>query len=119
MDSCKHVCQEILAIMNCYREQEASDYGVSTPGGLEHMGDVWRLFRKWEGLLLQPAEPPVDREQVRREARQRALEDVGETFSNGRAYAYRYILDELKKLEQEGLEPSAEPRRLADSGGEE
>lgn len=44
------VCDEILAIMQVYHEQEAAD-GVDTPGGLEHMGDVWRLLGKWEQML--------------------------------------------------------------------
>ena len=45
------VCDEIMKIMNTYHRQEATDDGVGTPGGLEHMGDVWRLFMKWENLL--------------------------------------------------------------------
>jgi hypothetical protein len=45
------VCAEILEIMATYHEQEASPSGVDTPGGLEHMGDVWRLFAKWEKML--------------------------------------------------------------------
>jgi len=45
------VCNEIIEIMATYREQEKSSWGVDTPGGLEHMGDVWRLFMKWESLL--------------------------------------------------------------------
>jgi hypothetical protein len=45
------VCAEILAIMKTYHEQEKSAFGVDTPGGLEHMGDVWKLFSKWEGML--------------------------------------------------------------------
>lgn len=45
------VCGEIQDIMRVYREQEASHDGVGTPGGLEHMGDVWRLLRKWDTLL--------------------------------------------------------------------
>jgi hypothetical protein len=45
------VCDEIIYIMDVYHEQEESARGVDTPGGLEHMGDVWRLFRKWEKLL--------------------------------------------------------------------
>jgi hypothetical protein len=44
------VCNEILEIMQTYTEQEKSGY-VDTPGGLEHMGDVWTLFRKWEKEL--------------------------------------------------------------------
>jgi hypothetical protein len=49
------VCAEILDIMRTYHEQEKSAYGVDTPGGLEHMGDVWRLFGKWEKMLLEEA----------------------------------------------------------------
>lgn len=44
------VCDEIMEIMETYREQEAAG-GVDTPGGLEHMGDVWRLLKKWDALL--------------------------------------------------------------------
>lgn len=45
------ICHEILDIMAVYHAQEASRNGVGTPGGLEHMGDVWRLFGKWEDML--------------------------------------------------------------------
>lgn len=45
------VCEEILEIMKTYREQERSPHGVDTPGGLQHMGDVWALFEKWERML--------------------------------------------------------------------
>lgn len=45
------VCAEILEIMEEYSQQEASPSGVATPGGLEHMGDVWRLFEKWKATL--------------------------------------------------------------------
>lgn len=47
-----NVCEEILRIMETYHEQDKSPYGVDTPGGLEHMGDVWRLFSKWEARLI-------------------------------------------------------------------
>ena len=47
----KGVCSEIQSIMIVYREQEAGEYGVGTPGGLEHMGDVWRLLAKWDERL--------------------------------------------------------------------
>ena len=44
------VGNEILRIMATYHEQE--DWGgVDTPGGLEHISDVWRLLGKWEKLL--------------------------------------------------------------------
>lgn len=45
------ICAEILDIMETYREQEASPRGVGTPGGLEHMGDVWRLLAGWGQCL--------------------------------------------------------------------
>lgn len=46
----RQVCSEILDIMKTYHEQDARGY-VDTPGGLEHMGDVWRLFQKWKDAL--------------------------------------------------------------------
>jgi len=52
----KSVCDEIQRIAQTYREQEASRDGVSTPGGLEHMGDVWKLLLRWDARLSQPAE---------------------------------------------------------------
>ncbi len=45
------VCSEIKQIMGTYREQDARPQGIGTPGGLEHMGDVWRLLRKWDDRL--------------------------------------------------------------------
>lgn len=47
----QQVCAEILSIMDTYHEQKKSKYGVGTPGGLEHMGDVWSLFMRWEEKL--------------------------------------------------------------------
>lgn len=45
------VCDEILDIMKVYHEQDDAG-SVDTPGGLEHMGDVWSLFIRWERALL-------------------------------------------------------------------
>ena len=45
------VCKEIMEIMREYAKQSSSPYGVDTPGGLEHMGDVWRLLSKWDRWL--------------------------------------------------------------------
>ena len=47
----EQVCREILQIMDTYHEQDASPRGIGTPGGLEHMGDVWRLLSRWERKL--------------------------------------------------------------------
>lgn len=47
------IYREIIEIVKDYREQSASAYGVDTPGGLEHMGDVWRLLCKWEPIAQQ------------------------------------------------------------------
>lgn len=46
------VCSEILEIMRVYDEQLAKHGYVDTPGGLEHMGDVWRLLERWRDTLL-------------------------------------------------------------------
>ncbi len=46
----EQICNEILDIMKTYHEQEESG-SIDTPGGLEHMGDVWRLLCDWEGRL--------------------------------------------------------------------
>jgi hypothetical protein len=48
----KKVAAEIRDIMHTYRKQEASASGVDTPGGLEHMGDVWALLKKWDRDLF-------------------------------------------------------------------
>lgn len=48
------VCREMLQIMDTYHEQERSGH-VGTPGGLEHMGDVWRLLERWERELRKAA----------------------------------------------------------------
>lgn len=45
------VCRDIQIIMATYREQMASDRGLGTPGGLEHMGDVWQQLAEWDALL--------------------------------------------------------------------
>jgi hypothetical protein len=44
------VCNEIMEIMAEYRIQER-EARVDTPGGLEHMGDVWRLLNRWDREL--------------------------------------------------------------------
>ena len=44
------VCAEIINIMKEFDRQEAAG-GVDTPGGLEHMGDVWRLLDTWRKML--------------------------------------------------------------------
>lgn len=48
------VCKEIIEIMSVYHDQMNTPWGVGTPGGLEHMGDVWALLSKWEHLLKEP-----------------------------------------------------------------
>ncbi len=51
MSNVQHqVCDEILSIMATYHEQDDAG-SIGTPGGLEHMGDVWRLLGKWEEML--------------------------------------------------------------------
>lgn len=49
-EAMRSVCEEIQSIMKEYRKQ--SDAGcVDTPGGLEHMGDVWGLLHSWDEEL--------------------------------------------------------------------
>jgi len=49
------VCAEIQAIMETRRRQQSE--GVEgTPGGLEHMGDVWRLLARWDKELSEAPE---------------------------------------------------------------
>jgi hypothetical protein len=48
----REVCDEILQIMQTYDEQMASAQGLGTPGGLEHMGDVWGLLDLWRGKIM-------------------------------------------------------------------
>ena len=55
--------------MCTYREQEAAG-NVDTPGGLEHMGDVWRLLRRWDTELAKSAPQPQSDE------RRNALESL-------------------------------------------
>ena len=45
------IADEIIEIMATYDEQEAEQGYVDTPGGLEHMGDVWRLLLGWRDRL--------------------------------------------------------------------
>lgn len=57
---------EIVEIMKVYHKQAARGE-MGTAGGLEHMGDVWSLFLKWERRILAaespaPAAPPQERE---------------------------------------------------------
>ena len=45
------VCNEILEIAATYHEQMEERGHIDTPGGIEHLGDVWRLILKWEDML--------------------------------------------------------------------
>jgi hypothetical protein len=51
----KGVCDEIQEIVLIYGEQ-AAEGCVDSPGGLEHMGDVWNLLCKWDAAISK--EPP-------------------------------------------------------------
>lgn len=51
MSVLEDVCGEIVDIMRTHDEQEAEMGYVDTPGGLEHMGDVWRLLHRWRDRL--------------------------------------------------------------------
>lgn len=45
------VREELLDIMRAYDEQMAENGYVDTPGGLEHMGDVWNLLSGWRDMI--------------------------------------------------------------------
>ncbi len=49
----QYVCEDILDIVRTYHEQKKTSFGVDTPGGLEHMDDVWEKFLEWESVLKQ------------------------------------------------------------------
>ena len=74
------VCEEIQKIMAVYREQDASPEGLGTPGGLEHMGDVWRLLNRWDGMLTKPKDPkcPTPPAPSGEEGRDKVEEEVGD-----------------------------------------
>ena len=44
------VCEEILEIQKEYDTQNQKGY-VDSPGGLEHMGDVWTQIAVWAGTI--------------------------------------------------------------------
>lgn len=45
------VCQQIIDIMDEHDRQLKERGYVDTPGGLEHMGDVWSLLGVWREQL--------------------------------------------------------------------
>ena len=59
------VCRDIQIIMATYREQMASDRGLGTPGGLEHMGDVWQQLAEWDAPCHEQIHDRDDRRHLR------------------------------------------------------
>ena len=63
-DVAQKVGEEIIEIMQTYDHQMSVAGYVDTPGGLEHMGDVWLLLSKWRDRLIatkrlpNPKHPP-------------------------------------------------------------
>ena len=53
------VCSDIVAIMDEYARQEAENGYVDTPGGLEHMGDVWKRLENWAHKLRSLGPDPI------------------------------------------------------------
>jgi hypothetical protein len=80
--------REIQDIMTVYRQHEKTAFGVDSPGGLEHMGDVWRLLGRWDELLTEspkimsvnPKDEPVHDEEFFRDLLLKAL-DALEPFA--------------------------------------
>ena len=50
-DTAIEIAFEILDIMATHDQQIAERGYVDTPGGLEHMGDVWKLLGRWRAEL--------------------------------------------------------------------
>jgi hypothetical protein len=48
--------EEILSICKEYHAQVDAHGYIDTPGGLEHMGDVWRLLLRWEQMIKKDME---------------------------------------------------------------
>ena len=55
------IAKEILSIMKTYDEQMAKRGFIDTPGGLEHMGDVWRLLEEWRTIILKEQAENVEK----------------------------------------------------------
>jgi hypothetical protein len=51
----KGVCEDIFCIMEEYDRQDSNGF-VDTPGGFEHMGDVWKQMHEW-AIAIRAQEP--------------------------------------------------------------
>jgi hypothetical protein len=45
------IADEIIEIMDTYDRQKVQSGYVDTPGGLEHMGDVWGMLDRWRNAI--------------------------------------------------------------------
>lgn len=54
------IAADVLRIFAEYLDQQNAG-NVDSPGGLEHMGDVWSLFWKWNTLLTDEAKVIAER----------------------------------------------------------
>lgn len=52
--ACRNICKEIVEIMDEYNRQMRERGHINTPGGFEHLGDVWSTFQRWDSWLLGP-----------------------------------------------------------------
>lgn len=50
-ETMKTVCAEIVEIAREYERQYEKRGYVDSPGGLEHMGDVWTQIQVWAGMI--------------------------------------------------------------------
>ena len=60
---------ELLDIVQKYAAQSTSSDGGCTPGGLEHMGDVWTLLTRWGTVLARTPAQALDAFKAPYEAR--------------------------------------------------
>ena len=69
---------ELLDIVQKYAAQSTSSDGGCTPGGLEHMGDVWTLLTRWGTVLARTPAQALDAFKSPYEARIAKLNSVVE-----------------------------------------
>jgi hypothetical protein len=93
------VADEILAIMATYHEQEERG-DIDTPGGLEHMGDVWRLLQKWEKTLRSSSNVIPSSVGVITEAAFLEMKAEMEKAVKKNAETSQWLADACKELEQ-------------------
>ena len=98
------ICREIQAIMETYREQMNTKGYIDTPGGLEHMGDVWRTLERWGSELLEDETPKADGlDTLKREEMFHQFMDVLDETNIPNLYAVMAASTLADRLAQRGM----------------